>query len=107
MAKKIVISKGLTFGCLFKLFFLGLLFSAGIMIVAAGCFSLFGFHILYWNHHPVVGFDGFLIALATAPLFAALYGFVLTLFIALGLWIYTRVFSLRITAKLRHGFGED
>jgi hypothetical protein len=72
-----------------------------------GGFALFGFHVFFWNNHPLTGINGFLASLAAAPIFAATYGLFMSLLVAFGLWVYTRVFSLRVTLKLRSSFTDE
>lgn len=106
MAKKTVISKGVSLGSLFKIFFLGLLLSIGPIIILLGVLSFFGFHTFFWHGQPLTGFDGLLASIIMAPVFAAVMSLIIGALVAFGLWVYTRVFTLRITFKLRGNFSD-
>ncbi len=106
MGKKVIISKGISFLSLFKLFFIGLLLSIGPVIIILGIFAFFGFETIMWNRQAVTGFDGLLASIGMAPLFAAVMGVLMTCIIGLGLWIYTRFFSLRVTMKMKNNFSD-
>lgn len=107
MTKKTVISKGVTFGSLFKIFFLGLFFSLGIPLLVLGVLAMLGNHIFFWDNQVILGLKGLLFGIVLAPSIAITMGFLLSAIVGFGLWLYTRLFFLRVTFKLRSSFSDD
>jgi hypothetical protein len=92
-------TKGLSIDSLFKIIFLGLLFSLGPLMVIAGFCSYFGIHSITLNGEYVFGLKGLLTGIIMAPLFPLITASLLSIFIAFGLWLYTRFKSLNIKIK--------
>lgn len=92
-------TKGISLGSIFKILFLGLLFSLGPLFIIAAVCSYFGFHVLSLNHVYVTGLKGLITGLIMAPAFPLLFAVLFCLFIKLGLWVFTRFTSLAIYFK--------
>ena len=81
----------LSTGSVFKLFAVGTLCSFVPFSVLMGVLALFGLKTLTWNHEQLFGVK----ALLMGPVIGALISGIMTLilggFVALGLWLYSKV----------------
>lgn len=92
-------TKGLTAGSIFKILLLGFLFSLGPLFIIAAICSYFGAQVLTLNGVYVVGLKGLITGIIMAPLFPLLFASIFFIFIAFGLWLYTRFRELNIKIK--------
>lgn len=96
---QIIQTKGLSAGSIFKILFIGLLFSLGPLLIIAAICSYFGKHVITLNGIYVFGLKGLITGLVMAPTFPLLFACILFLFISFGIWIYTRFKNLNIKIK--------
>lgn len=92
-------TKGLSVFSIFKILFLGLLFSVGPLFIIAGICSYFGAHVLTLNGETVIGLKGLITGIFMAPVFPFIAATLLFLLIAFGLWLFTRFKNLTIKIK--------
>lgn len=92
-------TKGLSFGTVFKILFLGTLFSVGPLLMIAGICSYFGAQVLTLNGIYVTGLKGLIVGIVMAPIFSLITAILLGILITLGLWIFTRFKNLMINIK--------
>lgn len=96
---QLIQSKGLSAGSIFKILFMGLLFSVGPLLIIAAICSYFGVHVITLNGVYVFGLKGLLTGLIMAFTFPLLFAGILSPFIILGIWIYTRFKNINIKIK--------
>lgn len=92
-------TKGIAMGSLFKILFIGLLFSLGPCLIIAGILSFFGADVITFNNAYVTGLKGLITGLVMAPVFSLIFAAFTTFMVALGLWIFTRFMNLEIYIK--------
>lgn len=92
-------TKGLSAGSLYKILLLGFLFSLGPLFIIAAICSYFGAHVLTLNGIYVIGLKGLITGFIMAPVFPLLFSSIFFIFIAFGLWLYTRFRTLNIKIK--------
>lgn len=92
-------TRGLSAGSIFRILFIGLLYSMGPLLIIAAIFSYFGAHVITFNSAYVTGLKGLLTGIIMVPLFPLLFSSVLFIFITFGLWLYTRFSDFKITIK--------
>lgn len=89
----------LSAGSVYKLLSIGTFFSVVPFCTLMGLFALFGAGTLSWNDEPVTGISGLLagpfIGAFISGLFVAIWGSGCVL----GLWIYSRFFSITIAVQ--------
>lgn len=96
---QLIETKGLSAGSIFKILFMGLLFSLGPLLITAAICSYFGVHVITLNGIYVFGLKGLLTGLIMAFSFPLLFAGILSPFIILGIWLYTRFKVLNIHIK--------
>ena len=83
-------------GSVFRIVAAGAFLSVIPFACFMGVFALFGFHTVTWNNESIVGFRGLLasplIGLFLAALFAGFFG----VFLAFGLWLYSKIRPLTL-----------
>jgi hypothetical protein len=87
---KIITSRGIRAGSLFKILFIGHAFSFGLVVVLMGIFSFFGYETVFLQGNPVFGITGLMSGIFSAGIFALLFSFFNWVFIFTGNWLYTR-----------------
>ncbi len=92
-------TKGLTGTNLFKIIFTGYLFSLGPLILIMGFLSIFGITTITLGNSNLTGIEGFLGSILLAFLFPVIFAGINWLFIAFGLWLFTRFRNLKIIYK--------
>jgi hypothetical protein len=92
-------TKGLSIGTIFKILFIGTIFSVGPLWIIAGICSFFGAHAISLNGETVIGLKGLITGIIMAPVFSLIFACVLFLFISFGLWLYTRFKNFNINIK--------
>jgi hypothetical protein len=103
MSTMSVVTKGLSAGSLYKILFIGNVFSLGPVIVIMGILSLFDLSHIQFGETTLTGIYGFLASLILAiiiPLISALTNWVI---LGFGLWVYHRFGHLKITYKTNKG----
>lgn len=92
-------TKGIGLGTLFKILFIGLALSLGPLIIIFGIFALFGYGTITVNNEIVTGGKGLLASIIMAPIFSIVFAGIGWVFIAFGLWLFTRFKALTIRYK--------
>lgn len=92
-------TKGLTGTNLFKIIFIGYLFSLGPLILIMGFLSIFNLTTITLGNSNLTGIEGFLGGILLAIIFPAIFASINWLFIAFGLWLFTRFKNLKIVYK--------
>lgn len=90
---------GLRFKSLFKLLFIGYLIPIWVFTIVVGCASYFGAHTINVNQGYVMGWKGLLYGIFFGPLFTLFAAFVNSVFIGLGVWVYTRFRYVSLSLK--------
>lgn len=96
---KSVMTRGLAAGSIFKLLFVGNLFSVGLLILIIAILSLFDVGNITVNNKPVEGVAGFFVGLAMIPTFSLIFAAVNWCFIALGQFLWTRFKTIEYRFK--------
>jgi len=97
--KQKIRSKGLTAGSLFKVIWIGFLFSIGPIMLMVGIMSLLGHNVIFFEGKPVIGVEGLLSSLVLLPVFATFFTVTLWVMLSIGCWIYSRFASMELTYK--------
>ena len=95
MEKKIFINS-LSAKSLFKILFIGHVFSIGLLITIMGVFSLLGYETVAIDGVSVVGLKGLFTAIIMAAVFSLILSSLSWIFIQFGNWVYTRFKPLTI-----------
>ena len=94
--ERMITSRGIKAGSLYKVLFIGHAFSFGLLMVCMGVFSLFGYETVSIDSVPAVGLKGLLTAVMAAALFAVVLAFINWIFVFTGNWVFTRFRSYDI-----------
>jgi len=92
-------TRGLKGTNIFKIIFIGYLFSLGPLMLIMGFLSIFGVTTITLGNSNLTGIEGFLGSILLVFLFPAIFAGISWLFIAFGLWLYTRFRTLKIIYK--------
>ncbi|WP_020182843.1 hypothetical protein [Methylotenera sp. 1P/1] len=94
-----ITTKKLSTGSIFKLIAIGSLCSIVPLSIFMGVFALFGANSITWNEKPITGIAGLVaspfIGLLISLVFTAAFG----IFVAIGLWVYSKFRSIQIELK--------
>jgi hypothetical protein len=77
-------------GTLYKLVAIGSSITFVLFSIIMGCFALFGFHTVTWNHHPLTGISGLVASPFIGLFIAAIFTIFLGSGMAFGLWLYSK-----------------
>ena len=89
----------LSVGSIYKLFFIGLVISLGIIGLVSGILALFGFDTVNWNGEPVHGVAGIIVGPLVGLFLALLFGTLLGSACVCGLWLYSKFRPLTLSGK--------
>ncbi|WGO96680.1 hypothetical protein QFX18_11545 [Saccharophagus degradans] len=93
--------KRLTLSSLFKLLFIGFLFSLGPIFMASGIYALItgGESMVEFNNEKLRGLAGFIGSIIFIPIMSFLLSGLVWLFVGFGTWLYTRFWKMNINFK--------
>ena len=97
-----VICKGLTGANLFKLLFVGYLFSLGPLSIIIGIFSFFDMGTITLGSTQYTGVQGFFASFVLAIVFPIGMSIIKWIFSVFGTWLYTRFKPITIIYKPTH-----
>lgn len=102
MFKELAVQR-LSLGTVYKLLAIGMTAFLVPFSLLMGIFAYFGAGTVTWNEQPLTGISGLLASPFLGLFGSALFTAIMGTWLAIGLWIYSKIRPLTIKVRLIHG----